>query len=593
MGKVAAATAIQAAWRGCCSRRSAKALLHHHRKRQVCLAQLRSAIAGRDLQRVRQAATQLEALSCGADAAQAVARFEQQAAEAAEALRQAAAAGDAQAYQAAAEAATLYGHLEAAAGQAAATFASRLVAAKQAVLQAAEEEPEVQFRGALAAAQALGAEASFLLLAQQRIAERNEHAAAALQAATEAAPFSTQAFDRRLQQAQRLGLLADAARAEQALQLRRHRAADALRQLSDAGSVASSSEIGAACQEAAHLGLAAEAEAAFARLEQRQAAATEALRQAAHRGSLLQYETAAAAAVALGVSSHMQQACRAQLLARQQQAQQRLHQAAHCEDLPAIRQCCEAALQLGLSAAVQAAEQHVNERRANAAEQLAASTRSACDFATLQARAAGAPSAQQDDHLQQQLQLWLRDVQQIEQAAVNRGAAAALAQPPPACLGWPMELRGWLVDTHRAAALGLERPVASAIAALQTHVAALLAAAQELPRLQLGGSEGGAMPGSHAAIPPDAVRLLACLEEWRSMQQEALPLVAALAMQDGGRCGGPDAPAEQASCGTGCAAAGMDLSRRGLRSLDLLAGCTSLSRLDVSANALTRQVASS
>lgn len=445
----------------------------------------------------------------------------------------------------------------------------------------------IQCKEAVAAAAALGIDPALLQRAEKRVAARNQQVSAALQTALEAEPFSSEAFGSCLKRAQRFGMHADVARAQRGLHLRRHRTASSLLQLT-AGSGAA--EVEAACSEAAELGLEAEARAALVRLEQRREAAAAELCQAADSGILQQYEVAGQHAKWIGVSEAAQQACLDQLRSRQQQAEEQLLQATEHGSAAAARECSQAALLLGLEDAVEAAEQRLNERRLAVAEQLAASTCTACAFASGQ----GGGRAQQ-------LESWLSGAQQLADAIISRGVAKALAHLPPACAGWPAELWGWLEEARQASSLELEAAVAAASAILSVHLEALLdrARVEVLPlsllQLACGSSGGGSWSGREplsgrgemldsaapsAACGP-AEHLLACLEEWRTMQQGMLLLVAALSTEA--------ADGQKEQCDEGAAAEGgcaLDVSRQGLVSLELLAGSHSLTRLDISSNAI-------
>lgn len=435
--------------------------------------------------------------------------------------------------------------------------------------------PVALFSEAAAAATALGVGQALLHSAEQQVAARNQQASAALQAALDAQPFSAVEFGSCLQRARQLGLYAAAARAERGLQLRRHRASAALQQNAAEGSAA---EVEAMCQSAAQLGLVSEAEAAAARLEQRQAGAAEELRQAAHSGSLQQYHAASSKAAALQVSSTLQHTCREQLRQRQQEAEQQLRHAADRGELQMVRRSCHAALALGLDAAVAEAERRVNERRMAAAEQLAASTRDACAFAAF---------SHFSDAAAQQLAAWLSAAQQLVGSITQRGATAALARSLPACMGWPAELRCWLVDATRAAGLELDRAVGAAAGTFAGQLEARLAATLVKPiplqpaDMPQAGSEMSASVQQGTA--GQGRRLHACLQQWRELQQDVLPLVATLAGEEDGSAGETASESE----GEGSSGA-LDLSGQGLRSLELLAGGSGITRLDLSGNALSR-----
>lgn len=603
---VASAVAIQAAWRGLASRRRTELMLQQHRQHRMLLAGLLAAVSACDLTHARQAAEHLAAAGGGTDAQRLLAGLERRAAEAAHALHAAAAADTADAYHAAAAQAARYSHLAAAVQEAEAVFAARVAAAEQAVAQALAGEGHTwgqtacnshgqvrsptlpwlpraggtatQFSEAAAAAASLGISRTHLQHAEQQVEARNQLAAAALQAALDAQPFSADQFAACLQRARQIGLHVAAVRAERGLQLRRHQAALALQQAAAEGSA---DEVESACREACQLGLAAEAESAASRLEQRQAAAAEELRQAALSGTLQQYAHAAGKARALAVGITLQRTCYEQLQQRQQEAEQQLRLAADCGELPAVRRRCQAALALGLCAAVDAAEQRVNARRVEAAEQLAASTRAACNFAT-----AHAEGGQRGGMAATQLAAWLSDAQRLVGAIEERGAAAALAHPPSACTSWPGELRGWLVDAHRAACLELQRAAGTAAAAVARHLEALASAAAVVPvplqplATPHSTASGG---GEQQAGAGQAQGLEACLQQWREMQQDVLPLVAALAAEAAEEEDGAGAAGEAVASG-----ASLDLSGPlGLRSFELLAAAGGIAGLDLS-HPLTR-----
>ena len=469
----------------------------------------------------------------------------------------------------------------------------------------------------------MGVPPAFLEGAAQRLAQRNRQAAAALHAAVEAGPFSQDAYVSCLQRAQQFGLHADAARAQRGLQLRRHRAAGSLAQLAGAGSAA---EVEAACQEAALLGLAAEAEAAQARLEQRRAAGTEELRQAALAGSLQQYSAAVAQTAALQVDAVIQQACREQLQQRQREAELQLQQAAASGDVAAVRRSCQAALPLGLQAEVDAAEQQVHRRRQEVASQLAASTRAACHFLGSQRSSArGNAAATGGSACLDQLAGWLSSAAQLAAAVAERGAAAALQHPSAACSAWPLELQHWLVEGQRAAGLEMEQPVQAAVGTLVAQLDALVAAAQltviPMQQLRTPGSsrrlerqqELQQQPQGQASFGSCGKHqhVLSSLREWRAGQRDVLPLVAGAAMraeaeepavddQAEAPCQCQCQPATRQAVATGQVAGGgasshcswcccaLDLSMHGLESLELLAGSSSLTSLNLAANAITR-----
>lgn len=547
--KVAAATAIQAAWRGSTGRRRAAQLLARHRVQLALLAELRAAADACDLQRAQQAAAQLQAAGAGAEPARLLAALQLRAQEAAEAVQAAAARGGAEGYQAAAAAARRYAHLAPAAEEAAATFAARVAAAERAVELAVQGGSLPQCKEAMAAAAALGVDAAVLRRAEQSAAERNNRAAAALQAAVQAAPFSAEAFAACSAAAQQFGLHADVARAQRALQLRRHRAAGALEQLA-AG--ASAADVEAACHGAAQLGLHAEARAAQVRLAQRQAAVAEALQQAARGGSLAQFRAALEQAVTQRVCAATQQACREQLRSRQAAAEAQLQHAAGHGDIAAIEQGAQQALALGLEAAVEAAAARANERRRAAAQRLATSTRAACAFA----EAAEADSPRCAEQAQQRLHEWAHAARQLHRAGADRGSSATIPCTLPASASWPAELQGWLEDARQAASLGLQPSVAAAAGTLAGCLESLLAEA----RLAAGGSQhslpssSGSVDCTQAAPATPAGRLLARLHEWRALQQRGmLARVAALSAEE--------AAAEEGGCV-------LDVSGQGLTRLE-------------------------
>lgn len=636
---VAAATRIQALWRGCVSRRRTAAELQALRRLRGLLANLHAAASAGDLARAQAAAQQLGDMGAGPQAARQVAQLEQLAAEAEAALRAAAACGGAEAYRAAAAAAQRYAHLEGARHEAARQFAARVAAAEAAVETAAQGGPVLQFKEAARAAAALGVSSAVLVRAEQRVALRQQEVASALVAALAAVPFDGQAFQRALEHGQRCGLHADAARAQRGLHLRRHRAAAALQQLAVEGGP---EEVEAACSEAVQLGLEAEAGAALLKLEQRQEAAAERLRQAAHRGSLQEFQAADAAAAAVQVSDSLRQSCAEQVRQRQSEAEQQLRAAASGHgDLAVICRLCHAAAQLGLAAAVAEAEQVVQRRREQAVKQLVRSTQLACDGASAAAQAAerGAANEPTGDAAspRQLMGGWLAAAQQLAAAFEERIAAAAFEHPPSACCGWPAELRGWLADARQAAGLELAPQVLAATVAIQGHLEALHTAAHvAMGIVPLG--EGpykpepcGNQPSSTAAlqsgwglaassgawIPADAATkrlrdacqpatgagaapaaagdqdLLARFQEWRASQEHLLPLVAGAAQRAAAVAGleaEAEAVAEAEAAGRGDQApTSLDLSRQGLQSLELLADGSPVTHLDLCSNALSRQ----
>ncbi|KAL4434143.1 hypothetical protein ABPG75_000584 [Micractinium tetrahymenae] len=637
---VAAVTRLQAQWRGWASRRRTAAELQLFRQRRALLADLHAAVSAGDLAQARLAAEQLPDVGAGPQAAKQVAQLEQRAAEAAAALRAMAERGGVDAYQAAAAAAQCYAHLAEARREAARQFAARVAAAEEAVESAAQGAPVLQFREAAAAAAALGVSAAFLARAEQRVALRQQQAAEALAAALAAAPFVGAAYQAALEHAQRCGLHADAARAQRGLQLRRHRAATALQQLAAEGGAA---EVEAACQEAEQLGLEAEAHAALCRLEQRQAAATEELRQAAFHGSLQQFQAADATAAALQVSGSLRQSCREQVLQRQREAEQQLRLAAAGRgDLAAVRRRCRAAALLGLTAAVAEAERVVQQRREESVEQLARSTEQACNRASAAARAAeqraemwpACATPREVTTARQLLGGWLAAVQQLSAAVGERGAAAAFVHPPSACSSWPAELHGWLVDSHQAAELELGPQVLAATLAFQAHLETLHTAAQVAvtavplePRQATSSRPGpsssratsrAALCASGEACASPTVRrrdtadaaageqkdarqlgtaaqtvpasahdlnLLGRFQEWRASQEHLLPLVAGAAERA--------AAAAEAEREADVGESGhqgqsrLDLGCQGLESLELLAGGSPVTHLNLHSNALT------
>lgn len=639
---VAAATRIQALWRGWASRRRTLAELQLFRGRRALLADLRAAVSAGDLATAQAAAAQLADLGAGPEAARQVAQLEQQAAESEAALRAMAAGGSAEAYQAAAAAAQRYAHLAEARREAARQFATRVAAAEEEVERAAQGAPVLRFREALAAAAVLGVSPSVLAKAEERVTLRQQEVARALAAALAAAPFAGQAFQWALEHAQRCGLHADAARAQRGLQLRRHHAAAALQQLAAEGGAA---EVEAACREAEQLGLDAEAHAALCKLEQRQAAAAEQLRQAAFHGSLQQFQAAEAAAESLQVSDCLRQSCREQVRQRQHEAEQQLRLAASGRgDLEATRRICRSAEQLGLGAAVAQAEQEVQRQREEAVEQLVRSTQQACDCASAAVQAAeqghqcAAVCRLPGDAAtpRQLLGGWLASVQQLASDAQERGASAAFVHPPSACTSWPAELRGWLVDAHHAAGLDLGPQVLAATLAFQAHLEALHTAAQvvvtAVPLQQSqaatsrSGPSGSSRPGSRSALGSGqsaaasprgwvtgsadagpsrhwgarqpgtadaAVPAAACDQDllgrfwgWRAVQEHLLPLVACAAQR---AVAAAELEAQAgAADGSRHGHAHLDLGCQGLESLELLAGGTHVTHLDLDGNALTR-----
>lgn len=363
--KVEAAVCIQAAWRGWTSCRRSAILMQQRR----LLACLQSAVAAGELQHAQQAAQQLAALGLGAQASQLLAALEEQAGQACNALRDAAAGGTADQFQATQAAAARFAHLEPEQAAAAAQFAARAAAAEETVRQAVESGTLSQLSSAAAAAAALGVSSASLQEAQRRMMARNQTASVALQAAVESSPFCPDTFAACLQAAERYGLHAEAARAQQGLQLRQSQAAAHLQRVAADGGAA---EVEVACMEADSLGLEGQADVAEAQLRRRQGVATDELRQAAHSGSLQQYEAAAAQAALLRVSSSMQQVCAEQMRLRQQEAELQLQHAAEQGEPAEVRQRCQEAMALGLGRAVEVAEQRLRSRKLEAERQMGA-----------------------------------------------------------------------------------------------------------------------------------------------------------------------------------------------------------------------------
>ncbi|KAI3438847.1 hypothetical protein D9Q98_001264 [Chlorella vulgaris] len=314
--RAAAATAVQAAWRGFVSRRLSAALLIHARQRRALLAALRLAITAKQQQQAREFAEQLTALGCGLEARELTAGLELQASPAALALQRSAVHGSGADFQAAAAEAGEYSDLMAGLQQASSVFQARVAAAELEVERTLQEATIAEFQQAAAAAAALGASATLLQHAQQRMTHRNLQASAWLRAAVNAIPFSEATFDGFLQLAHRYGLHGDVQRAQRALQLRRRRAA--LRLL-EAAEQADAVAVETSCVSAEQLGLAAEAEAARERLGQRQSGSLHALLQASHHGCLQQFTAAADMSERLGWQA-LQRPLLARMVAAAQQA---------------------------------------------------------------------------------------------------------------------------------------------------------------------------------------------------------------------------------------------------------------------------------
>ncbi len=640
---VAAATRIQALWRGWASRRRTAAQLLLLRRRRALRADLYAAVSAGDLAAARLAAEQLADLNAGPEAARLVAQLEQQAAESEAALRATAACGGADVYQAAAADSRRYTHLAEARSEAARQFASRVAAAEEAVEKAALGATVRQFREAAAAAAALGVSPAWLARAEESVMRRQQEVAAALAAALAAAPFDRATFQQALERARLRGLHADAARAQRGLQLHRHRAAAALQQLAAEGEAA---ELEAACQEAGQLGLDAEAHSALCMLGQRREAAAEQLRQASLHGSLQEYQVADAAATALQVDASLRQSCREQVGQRQHDAEQQLLMAASGQsDVAAMRRLCQSAARLGLHTAVAEAEQAVQRRRTESVQQLLRSTQQACDCASAAAQAAeqgpqGATEYQgcpQDaaTHVQL-LGGWLAAVQQLATDIEERGEHDAFAHPRAACRSWPAELCRWLADARQAASLELGSQVLAATLAFQAHLAALHTTALasravvQLERRQAAAGRTGTSssrpssrasprPGCSAAESPwgcakenvdgaanllretqqlrtDAQSarptaleedLLQRFSEWRATQQDLLPLVAAAAQRAAQRAAPVVELAGEASGGRH-GLTRLDLSCQGLAGVELLSGATHVEHLDIRSNSLAR-----
>ena len=130
--QAAAASRIQAAWRGAACRRVTSGLLEEARERQTLLAALRAAVGAGQQQLAREAAARLQSLGCS-EAAQLLAEVERRATEAAGALREAASQGSAAGYAAAAATAARFSDLGPVLQEAAGLFEARMAAARQAV----------------------------------------------------------------------------------------------------------------------------------------------------------------------------------------------------------------------------------------------------------------------------------------------------------------------------------------------------------------------------------------------------------------------------------------------------------------------------
>lgn len=246
---------------------------------------------------------------------------------------------------------------------------------------------------------------------------------------------------------------------------------------------------------------------------------------------------------------------------------------------------------------------------------------------------------------------WLACTRELAQAVGERGAAAALLHPPPGCAAWPAQLRGWLVDMHSASGLELEAPVAAAATTFQAHLEALqassrMAVVQLQPvnaassisrggssttlssngsgasmcvRASASGSLGSARsrPATATATgPPASVSdqscegpqqqstprsqpttarrqlpkdgLLGHFADWQAAQQHLMPLVAGAAERQAAAIA-EEVDVESAEV-VPDGIHDLDLSCQGLESLDLLAGGSPATALNLSSNALTRSV---
>eukprot|EP00887_Chlorella_sp_A99_P000905 scaffold5.g905.t1 len=589
---VAAAIAIQAAWRGAASRSATAALAQRRR----LLRELRAAAEGGSLGPVLTLASALEGLGEGTAARQLVSGFEQRAAEAAQALSAAAASGSSEEFRQAEEAAQRFGHLAEAAARAREAFGARSAAARDGVLAAAQGGTLVQLREAAARAAALGVDPALLRQAEEGLAARNARAVAALRAALEAAPFDATRFGACLEQARGFGLLADVARAQWGLQLRAGRAAAAA---AAAGASGAAADVEAACAEAAALGLQAEAAAARGQLARRLAEAEAALWQVTEAGALTAFEPAAHLAEQLGAGAALLASCRQRLGQRQGAAERALQEAARGGGMVEFRASRQAALELGLAQAATEALAAVETRRQAGAQHLAARTRAVCDAV----RSTGATAAELD--------ACAGILQQLSRCpAGGRRARAELlcASTLPGSVRLGGAIAAWAAAADAAAALELGRQVGAAADTLRAYLSSALSEAR-MPVLVLGpGVEApgdviqqraaelapalAADPAAADAPPPPspAEAALAAFQRWQRAQQPVLAALDALSQgqpddgsdADGGRgasAGLLELSNLQALHPGGAPLGSLDLSAQGLASLDGLAVLSTLTAL--------------
>jgi hypothetical protein len=211
------------------------------------------------------------------------------------------------------------------------------------------------------------------------------------------------------------------------------------------------------------------------------------------------------------------------------------------------------------------------------------------------------------DHCQ--LESWLGAIQQLASVMAELGIEAALQHPLPAGVAWPAELQGWLADANNAAKLELAAAASQAFDTVADQLGALLAAKQvvTIPLQQQGGSagerQGGiaqagtaadmdsaeAKEGEKGALNESVARLLACFSDWQAMQHDLVSLVegAAQWMADGVRHSNAQRQQQQQQQCEGSKGK-LDLSMQSLTGLDVLAGRSAVTSLNLNRNAITR-----
>ncbi|GAB4816900.1 hypothetical protein N2152v2_003946 [Parachlorella kessleri] len=535
--RAAAATAVQAFWRGRACRREAALQV----ERLGLLRQLRAAAEGGSQAGVQEAARALAQLGFAGDAHHLVTSFEDAAAQAAQQLRSAAAAGSSSDYLQALGAVQKYRHLQPALAEAAAAFGARAAAAEQALQQAVDEAPLFEFQEAVAAAAALGVAAYKLELAQQQVLERNRQAQLTLQSTVETAPFSPAAFQAACERAERLGLHAEVARAQRALQQRKQQAVQALHRLAEQGSAA---QVEAAAEDARGLGggdLEAAAAAAVRRLAERRAQAGRQLKKLVNQGTVAEFEAGVLLARDLGVEPAEQEACMERFARRGAALREQLDLSAAQGGLAEFRVGRAQALQLVPVEHIQGAERVFQERRQLAAGQLAAATRALCQLITHICNCCNAGEGACEAHgsgavdgvaavvgafadLVRQLSLAVREAVAAEAAA----AAAAAARPKTA-------VRPATANRSQASdsSAGGSRPGSK-----DSMSSSIVARASSVGSIGMDGVGGGLAiepgTGSGALAPLRHLVEELCHGQPYTLQQHTLPAVDG--QQPGGAC---------------------------------------------------------